>query len=102
MPRFDRDRFEIELISSAYLNSRRIVQECAEGTISCPAYRLEANRRIVAHIENVISSQDEQYRYILEKEVLEGKRGKWFLDFVSAPTYYRERKRAYAGFLRCL
>ena len=45
---------------------------------------------------------DEKERFIIQKEVIEGETGTWYLDYFSMPSYYRHRKKAYAEFLRCL
>ena len=50
----------------------------------------------------IVKMLDEEDRFIIEKEVVEGKRGNWFLGYYSPASYYRHRNRAYSNFLRCL
>ena len=45
---------------------------------------------------------EEKEKIIIENEVLRGKKGKWYKEMMSAPSYYRYRNSAYDNFLRCL
>ena len=98
----NKEKFEIELLSRNYLNSKRIIKETEEDIIHTSYERLKAYRRIVSHIENVTESLGEKERLIIQKEVIEGRSGKWYLEYFSAPSYYRHRRKAYSEFLRCL
>ena len=98
----NKERFEIELLSRNYLNSKRIIRETEEDIIHTSYERLKAYRRIVCHIENVAEGLGEKERLIIQKEVIEGRSGKWYLEYFSAPSYYRHRRKAYSEFLRCL
>ena len=95
-------KFEIELLSRNYINSKRIIKETEEDIIHTSYERLKAYRRIVSHIENVAETLGEKERLIIQKEVIEGRSGKWYLEYFSAPSYYRHRRKAYSEFLRCL
>ena len=98
----NRQKFEIELLSRNYLNSKRIIRETEEDIIHTSYEKLKAYRRIVSHIENVAEGLGEKERLIIQKEVIEGRSGKWYLEYFSAPSYYRHRRKAYSEFLRCL
>ncbi|MBQ1307307.1 MAG: hypothetical protein IIZ64_05190 [Erysipelotrichaceae bacterium] len=98
----NKEKFEIELLSRNYLNSKRIIKETEEDIIHTSYERLKAYRRIVSHIENVAEGLGEKERLIIQKEVIEGRSGKWYLEYFSAPSYYRHRRKAYSEFLRCL
>ena len=98
----NKDKFEIELLSRNYLNSKRIIRETEEDIIHTSYEKLKAYRRIVSHIENVAEGLGEKERLIIQKEVIEGRSGKWYLEYFSAPSYYRHRRKAYSEFLRCL
>ena len=98
----NKQKFEIELLSRNYLNSKRIIKETEEDIIHTSYEKLKAYRRIVSHIENVAEGLGEKERLIIQKEVIEGRSGKWYLEYFSAPSYYRHRRKAYAEFLRCL
>ncbi len=99
---FNEERFQIELLSRRYLTSKRIVRESQEAIKGCPRRELEMHRRIMYHIEYVTQSLDDNDRFIIEKEVIEGRRGKWYSAYFSPTAYYRHRKKAYDSFLRCL
>ena len=45
---------------------------------------------------------DEDDFFIISNEVLKGKKGNWYLGYLSTSTYYRQRAKAYANFLSCL
>ncbi|MBR2534139.1 MAG: hypothetical protein IKE50_05105 [Erysipelotrichaceae bacterium] len=98
----NKEKFKIELLSRNYLNSKRIIKETEEDIIHTSYERLKAYRRIVSHIENVAEGLGEKERLIIQKEVIEGRSGKWYLEYFSAPSYYRHRRKAYSEFLRCL
>ena len=98
----NKQKFEIELLSRNYLNSKRIIKETEEDIIHTSYEKLKAYRRIVSHIENVAEGLGEKERLIIQKEVIEGRSGKWYLEYFSAPSYYRHRRKAYSEFLRCL
>ncbi len=93
---------EIELLSKSYRNSKRILREADSQLFHYDRLILSQHRRIVAHIENVAESLDERDRFIIQKEVIEGNLGNWYLDYFSTSSYYRHRKKAYNEFLRCL
>ena len=46
----NKEKFEIELLSRNYLNSKRIIKETEEDIIHTSYERLKAYRRIVSHI----------------------------------------------------
>ncbi|MBQ6126564.1 MAG: hypothetical protein IJI77_06055 [Erysipelotrichaceae bacterium] len=70
----NKEKFEIELLSRNYLNSKRIIKETEEDIIHTSYERLKAYRRIVSHIENVAEGLGEKERLIIQKEVIEKKR----------------------------
>ena len=102
MKRNKKDKLEIDLLSRYYLNSKRILNEYMDNIMNYPQSVLEYHRRNVYHMEYVAESLRQEERLIIEKEVLEGQRGKWYRNYFSEPSYYRYRVSAYANFLRCL
>ena len=102
MSKSSKERFEIELISRGYLQSKRILKEHQTNIRRVDPHRYEVCRTIVEHVENVVDSLDETERFIIEKEVIEGRRGKWYIGYLTRPSYYRYRKEAYKDFLNCL
>lgn len=97
-----KQKFEIELLSKHYLQSKRMLREHEDNVIRCHHEKLRVLNKVVNHIEYVVESLEEPDRFIIQKEVIEGKRGKWYLEYLSSPSYYRHRSRAYEEFLRCL
>ena len=102
MKGFKKRKFEIETLSRSYIESKRIIKEAQENIIHPSREKLEACNLIVRHIDNVVESLDENDQFIIHKEVIEGKRGNWYLDYFSSTSYYRQRDKAYDNFLRCL
>ena len=98
----DKSSFEIGLLSKAYINSKRLLLEAEQHVISIGESSFKASSFIVKHIEYCLNSLDIKSRIIIQNEVIEGKTGKWYLEYFSASTYYRLRKKAYEDFLRCL
>lgn len=97
-----RSRFEIEILSRNYLKSKRLLADVSNHIIDIPPYRLENHKRIVYHIEYIAETLCEKERFIIRKEVMEGKKGKWYLEYFAPSSYYRIRKKAYENFLNCL
>ena len=96
------NKFKIMLLSANYLDCKRSLREAQENIMPLSDEAYKTKMRIVTHIENVAQCLEEKHRLIIENEVIKGKRGKWYLEFLSAPSYYRHRLRAYEEFLRCL
>lgn len=63
---------------------------------------IKSYRYIVKHIDNVIEFLDYNDKEIIQKEVIERKRGNWYLGTMSESTYDRHKKRAYENFIRLL
>lgn len=102
MKQYSKERLEISLISKSYINNKRIIRESEENIIRRNYEDLRVCHRIVDHIESVANTLDEKERLIIENEVMNGQSGKWYTSYFSAPTYYRQRRKAYKSFLRCL
>ena len=96
------NRFKILLLSTNYIECKRSLMEADMNIIALSPEVYQTKRRIVTHIENVAQCLDEKDRLIIENELIKGKRGKWYLEYLSAPSYYRYRCRAYEEFLRSL
>lgn len=97
-----KEQFEIQLLSQNYLESKRRLREFDEKLVYCNSDMIKAYRRIVTHIEDIVILLPEKQRIIIENEVLLGKTGAWYLEYFSAPSYYRHRENAYKNFLKSL
>lgn len=98
----EKDKLEISLITRSYFVHKRKIREDEESIISRPIEEIKASKRIIGHIDAVIEDLNEKDKFIIENEVKNGKEGKWYMVFLSSSTYYRQRKKAYRTFLRCL
>ena len=102
MPRISKEKFEIELLSRNYIDSKRRINDYETKAVKYNHNRILTYRRIVNHIESVVKTLPDKQRIIIENEVIKGKSGNWYLEYFSAPSYYRHRNQAYENFLRCL
>ncbi|MBR3227657.1 MAG: hypothetical protein IKF68_03835 [Erysipelotrichaceae bacterium] len=93
------DKNLIDIITRSYMISKSILRENELGICRKTEDRLKQYRFHVHHIEYVVSCLDEEDRFIILNEVIEGKKGDWYREYMSAPTYYRHRKLAYSNFL---
>ena len=95
--------------------NRKLVNEIAEAYAYfknyIEKYRLVSNmaddiknkKQKINTIEGVTYDLlDENDFFIISNEVLKGKKGNWYLGYLSPSTYYRQRAKAYANFLSCL
>ena len=97
-----KELMDIAMLSRSYIVHKRIVKEAQENIIKPMPHRLEASMKMCQHIENVTQSLPEKDRIIIENVVLQGKTGRWYDLYFSAPTYYRLRVKAYKTFLNSL
>lgn len=96
------DRLSIILLSKSYILSTRKIRE-AEINARCLSYdEIRSTKYIVDHLEKVITQLDDKEAFIIENEVINGKKGKWYLEYFSPSSYYRTRKKAYRDYLRIL
>ncbi len=56
----------------------------------------------IDYIEKTVNILRGLSKIIIENEIIKNKDKKWFYDYMSAPTYYRIRKKAYVEFLNIL
>ena len=89
-------------IRQSYATQQRILEEDEYGYMYYSEYDLKNARKIKGHIETVIRYLDDRSRFIIYNEVIEGKRGTWYLDYFSTTCYYRSRRNAYHDFLTAL
>ena len=77
-----------------------MLREDESGINRRPARYLEPARIVVSHTESVVESLKDKDRFIIYNEVILGKRGDWYREYLSPATYYRHRKTAYQAFIR--
>ena len=98
----NKKRYEIELLSKNYIESKRKLREYDDNVVRYSTNKVKAYRRIVSHIEEVVRMLPDKERIIIENEVIYGQTGTWYLEYFSSSSYYRHRKVAYSNFLNCL
>ena len=92
----------IRNLSESYLYHKRQLREDELGIRSRPYCALEGARMIVSRTEYACACLNESDRFIIQNEVILGKRGDWYQGLLSSATYYRHRKTAYSNFIRRL
>ena len=97
-----KDHKLISALSDSYLKHKRMLRENDLGVNRRSSGSLESARIIVSHTEMVVDSLKDRDRFIIYNEVILGKRGDWYREYLSTATYYRHRKKAYQTFIRSL
>ena len=92
----------INALSHSYLTHKRMLREEESGIARRPSRYLEPARIIVSHTEEVVDSLKERDRFIIYNEVILGKTGDWYREYLSPATYYRHRKSADQAFIRSI
>ena len=70
-------RRDIEILSKNYRDFKLLLEEAQQNIASHDRRKIESGIMIVTHIENVIENLDEDDRFIIEKEIMEGRKGNW-------------------------
>ncbi|MBO4359129.1 MAG: hypothetical protein IKX97_07745 [Erysipelotrichaceae bacterium] len=102
MNKLKRQKFEIEMLSRHYLDSKYKLEDHSHALLEICPHRIKNYRRTVKHIEDVARTLPDKQRLIIEHEVMMGKTGTWYLEYFSASSYFRHRAKAYDNFLDCL
>ena len=90
----------IDALNKSYHYHKQVLNEDENGITRYEGDKLMYSRRSVFKIENTLSLLPERERIIIDAEVINSKKGtKWYREFFSVPTYYRNRKHAYKMFL---
>lgn len=102
MRKVSKEKEVTDLVADSYAHHSRLLKEEALGIIELSESEHRTCKRVVSHIEILVSYLDERDKFIIENEVLRGKKGTWYLNYCSTPTYYRYRNRAYVVFFKLL
>lgn len=90
----------IDALNKSYHYHKHVLFEDENGITHYECNRLWYSRRSVSRIESTVSMLPERERLIIEAEIINSKIGtKWYREFFSTPSYYRNRKLAYKMFL---
>jgi len=93
---------KVELITSGYAFAKKILAEYENGNSKYSERTIKAYSKIVSTIDNSLKHLEDNERFIIQNEVIEGKKSEWYLGFLSSSTYYRHAKSAYIKFLNIL
>lgn len=90
----------IDVLNNSYHYHKRVLFEEENGYTDFDDGRLMYSRRSVSRIEKTLLMLPEREKLIIEAEVINSKKGtKWYREFFSTPSYYRNRKTAYKMFI---
>lgn len=98
----NRIKYEINAVARTFMIQKRILKEYELGISNKPEREIEYAKRIMNKIYLIINDLDDNSKFIIHNEVILGKKGGWYYGFLSTPTYYRHRNKAYADFLEYL
>lgn len=94
-----KNKFEIDAIARLYMIQKRILKEYDLGLTYRTKEQLENARRLIKKVTLIMNDLDESSKFIIKNEIVLGKKGSWYYGFLSVPTYYRHRNKAYKDFL---
>jgi len=83
----------VSLMAACYKNEKLRLEEEAY----LPENEREdlTNSRIICNrIEESARYLSENDRFIIDNEVIQGKKGKWYMGYLSESTYYRHARKA--------
>lgn len=92
----------IDLLAQGYAFAKMITDKSDNGDAKYNKNTVEAYRKITKQIEFCTNQLDEESKFIIENEVIQGKKHNWYDGYLSTPTYYRHAKKAYAQFLNII
>ena len=81
---------------------KRILKEFELGISDRSREDILSAKRLLNKIYLIINDLDDDSKFIIHNEVVLGKKGNWYYGFLSTPTYYRHRCKAYVDFLQYL
>lgn len=92
-------KYEVDTIARCFMIQKRILREFELGITTKSKYQIEYAKRLTSKIYLVINDLDANSKFIIHNEVVLGKKGYWYYGYLSTPTYYRHRRKAYKEFL---
>lgn len=98
----NRIKYEINAVARTFMVQKRILKEHELGLSNKSESEIEYAKRIMNKIYLIINDLDDNSKFIIHNEVILGKKGSWYYGFLSTPTYYRHRNKAYVDFLEYL
>lgn len=95
-------KYDIDAVARCFLIQKRILKENELGICTKSSSEIEYAKKLTSRIYLIIDDLDAESKYIIHNEVVLGKKGGWYYGFISTPTYYRHRRKAYKEFLEFL
>lgn len=92
----------IDIVKKTYNRSCRIVEQYYFNNIYVSEKELKQAEMCKERIQSELKYLDEMNYLVIKNEIIDGKTGNWYSGLMSAPTYYRNRKKAYATFIKNL
>ena len=97
---FKKDAYLVDLINESYHYHKRFLSEVENGIKEYDSVRVKVCRKIVGHIDSVANEFTGKTKLIVDNEIIGNLKGsKWYVQYFSAPAYYRARRAAYRSFL---
>lgn len=97
-----KNKYEIDSVAKCFMAQKRLLKEYELGITTRPKQDIDSAKRILDKIYLVINDLDDNSKFIIHNEIVLGKKGTWYHGFLSTPTYYRHRCKAYNDFLEYL
>lgn len=94
-----KNKFEIDAIARLFMIQKRILKEYDLGLTYRTSEQLENARKLIKKVNLIMNDLDESSKFIIKNEIVLGKKGSWYFGYLSVPTYYRHRNKAYKAFL---
>jgi len=90
----------IRMLAHSYRTSKRKLDEEIQGFYRYPKLDISDCLYRVKHMERCAEVLAPEDRLIILKEVIEGKVGRWYEEFMTSSGYYRRRNNAYRVYLK--
>lgn len=92
----------IRYLAKTYRRCRLILIERAHGYHCYGEKEVKVAGLWVHHLHYIMNGFNGMEKYILRREIIDGKHGHWYGTEMASSVYYRYRKRAYHHFLEKL
>lgn len=97
-----KNKYEIDAVAKCFMIQKRVLKEFELGIAVKSRQDIEYAKNMLNKIYLIINDLDDNSKFIIHNEVVLGKKGTWYYGFLSTPTYYRHRCKAYQQFLEYL
>ena len=88
-------------IAKAYHRNKLFLFEAENGFKKCSTKEIENAYMIVYRVDYIIDKiLDKDDSFIIKKEVIERQDTSWHKEYMSDSKYYKNRRKAYANFIK--